>query len=90
MKIEQPSVIDDSKIKNGFYDAPTVCVIFGQRDFLYNVADAFCMAENMILAAPTTRAWKASWLAGAIMSMKRRWPRTALSRHTASADRKNC
>ena len=36
MKIEQPSVIDDSKIKNGFYDAPTVCVIFGQRDFLYN------------------------------------------------------
>ena len=51
MKIEQPSVIDDTKIKNGFYDAPTVCVIFGQRDFLYNVADAFCMAENMILAA---------------------------------------
>ena len=48
---EQPSVIDDPKIKNGFYDAPTVCVIFGQRDFLYNVADAFCMAENMILAA---------------------------------------
>jgi nitroreductase len=48
---EQPSVIDDPKIKNGFYDAPTVCVIFGQKDFLYNVADAFCMAENMILAA---------------------------------------
>ncbi|MBR2214764.1 MAG: nitroreductase family protein [Selenomonadaceae bacterium] len=48
---EQPSVIDDPNIKNGFYDAPTVCVIFGQKDFLFNVADAFCIAENMILAA---------------------------------------
>ena len=48
---EQPSVIDDPNIKNGFYDAPTVCVIFGQRDFPFNVADAFCIAENMILAA---------------------------------------
>ena len=26
---EQPSIIDDVNIKNGFYDAPTVCVIFG-------------------------------------------------------------
>ena len=48
---EQPSVIDDPNIMNGFYDAPTVCVIFGQKDFLFNVADAFCIAENMILAA---------------------------------------
>lgn len=48
---EQPSVIDDPNIKNGFYDAPTVCVIFGQKDFFFNVADAFCIAENMILAA---------------------------------------
>ena len=48
---EQPSVIDDPSIMNGFYDAPTVCVIFGQKDFLFNVADAFCIAENMILAA---------------------------------------
>ena len=48
---EQPSVIDDPNIKNGFYDAPTVCVIFGQKDFPFNVADAFCIAENMILAA---------------------------------------
>ncbi len=48
---EQPSVIDDPNIKNGFYDAPMVCVIFGQKGFPFNVADAFCIAENMILAA---------------------------------------
>ena len=48
---EQPSVIDDPNIRNGFYDAPTVCVIFGQKDFLFSVADAFCIAENIILAA---------------------------------------
>jgi hypothetical protein len=39
------------RIRNGFYDAPTVCVIFGQRGFPFNVADAFCIAENMVLEA---------------------------------------
>jgi nitroreductase len=48
---EQPSNIDDPTIKNGFYDAPTVIAIFGQRDFMFRVADAFCMAENIILQA---------------------------------------
>lgn len=48
---EQPSVIDDSKIKNGFYDAPAVAVIFGQNNFMFRVADAFCCAENMVLQA---------------------------------------
>ena len=48
---EQPSIIDDPTIKSGFYGAPSVCVIFGPEDFLYSVADAFCCAENMILAA---------------------------------------
>ena len=48
---EQPSIIDDESIRNGFYDAPTVCVIFGQRDFPFNIADAFCIAENMVLEA---------------------------------------
>ncbi len=48
---EQPSVIDDRKIKNGFYDAPSVVVIFGQNNFLFREADAFCCAENMILQA---------------------------------------
>ncbi len=48
---EQPSSIDDPSIKNGFYDAPSVVCIFGQSNFLYKEADAFCCAENMILQA---------------------------------------
>lgn len=48
---EQPSIIDDPSAKSGFYGAPTVCVIFGQKNFLYSTPDAFCCAENMVLAA---------------------------------------
>lgn len=48
---EQPSVIDDSSIKNGFYDAPTVVCVFCQDNFLFKTADAFCMIENMVLQA---------------------------------------
>ena len=48
---EQPSVIDDPKIKNGFYGAPTVICIFGQNNFLFREADAFCIAENIVLQA---------------------------------------
>lgn len=48
---EQPSCIDDPTMKNGFYHAPTVVVIFCQNHFAFRVADAFCMAENMILQA---------------------------------------
>ena len=48
---EQPSNIDDPTIKNGFYDAPTVVAIFCQNGFVFRVADAFCMAENMVLQA---------------------------------------
>lgn len=48
---EQPSVIDDSTIKNGFYGAPAVIAIFGQNNFMFRVADAFCCAENMVLQA---------------------------------------
>ncbi len=48
---EQPSNIDDPAIKNGFYDAPSVCVVFAQKDFLYSIPDAFCCAENMVLMA---------------------------------------
>lgn len=39
---EQPSIIDDPTIKSGFYGAPTVCVIFGPRNFLYSIPDAYC------------------------------------------------
>lgn len=48
---EQPSVIDDPDIKNGFYDAPTVVSVFCQDNFIFKTADAFCMMENMILQA---------------------------------------
>lgn len=48
---EQPSNIDDPAIKNGFYGAPAVCVIFGRKNFLYSIPDAFCCAENMVLEA---------------------------------------
>lgn len=48
---EQPSCIDDPAIKSGFYGAPTACVIFAPKNFLYSIPDAFCCAENMVLAA---------------------------------------
>ncbi len=48
---EQPSTIDDPTIKNGFYGAPTVVAIFGQDGFAFRIADAFCIAENMLLQA---------------------------------------
>lgn len=48
---EQPSTIDDPTIQNGFYGAPCVVAIFGQNDFTFRVADAFCCAENMVLQA---------------------------------------
>lgn len=48
---EQPSIIDDPTIKSGFYGAPTVCAIFGPRNFLYSVPDCFIAAENMVLEA---------------------------------------
>ena len=48
---EQPSNIDDPAIKNGFYGAPAVIAIFGQSNFMFRDADAFCCAENMVLQA---------------------------------------
>jgi nitroreductase len=48
---EQPSVIDDKSIVNGFYGAPAVIAIFGQDNFMFKTADAFCCAENIVLQA---------------------------------------
>ena len=48
---DQPSIIDDPAMKNGFYGAPAVCVVFAVKNFLYSVPDAFCCAENMLLMA---------------------------------------
>lgn len=48
---EQPSIIDDPTIKSGFYGAPSVAIVFAQKNFLYSIPDAFCVAENMVLMA---------------------------------------
>lgn len=48
---EQPSNIDDPTISNGFYGAPCAVAIFAQKNFLFRVADAYCCASNMLLAA---------------------------------------
>lgn len=37
--------------KIGFYGAPAICAIFAPKNFLYSIPDAFCCAENMVLAA---------------------------------------
>lgn len=48
---EQPSIADDPKLKNAFYDAPTVITMFALKNFLFSVDDCACAAENMMLAA---------------------------------------
>lgn len=48
---EQPSIIDDPDIRSGFYGAPTVITVFGPKNFLYSIPDAYCAAENMVLEA---------------------------------------
>ena len=48
---DQPSIIDDPTMKSGFYGAPSVCVVFAMKNFLYSIPDAFCCAENMVLMA---------------------------------------
>ena len=48
---EQPSIIDDPSNPSGFYNAPTVCIIFNRKEGKYSISDSFCTAENMILEA---------------------------------------
>ncbi len=48
---EQPSIADDPKQKNAFYDAPTVITLFAPKNFLFSVDDCAVAAENMMLAA---------------------------------------
>ena len=50
---EQPSIADDPKLINAFYDAPTVITLFAPKDFLFSVDDCAVAAENMMLAADT-------------------------------------
>ena len=48
---EQPSIVDDAKLINAFYDAPTVITLFAPKNFLFSTEDCAVAAENMILAA---------------------------------------
>ena len=48
---EQPSIVDDAKLTNAFYDAPTVITMFAPKDFLFSKEDCATAAENMMLAA---------------------------------------
>ena len=48
---EQPSVIDDPNIKSGFYGAPSLCIVFAQKNFVFGIPDAFCCAETMLMEA---------------------------------------
>ena len=47
----QPSIADDPKLINAFYDAPTVITMFAPRNFLFSVDDCAVAAENMMLMA---------------------------------------
>lgn len=48
---EQPSIADDPKLVNAFYDAPTVITMFAPKNFLFSADDCAVAAENMMLAA---------------------------------------
>ena len=48
---EQPSIADDPKLTNAFYDAPTVITLFAPKNFLFSVDDCAGAAKNMMLAA---------------------------------------
>lgn len=48
---EQPSIADDPKLINAFYNAPTVITMFAPKNFLFSAEDCAVAAENMMLAA---------------------------------------
>lgn len=48
---EQPSIADDPKLQNAFYDAPAVITLFAPKNFLFSTEDCAIAAENMMLAA---------------------------------------
>lgn len=48
---EQPSIADDPKLTNAFYNAPTVITMFAPKNFLFAAEDCAVAAENMMLAA---------------------------------------
>lgn len=48
---EQPSIADDDKILNAFYDAPTVVTVFAPKSYPYGIQDGSVLIENMMIAA---------------------------------------
>lgn len=48
---EQPSIADDPKLTNAFYDAPVVITMFAPRNFLFSQDDCAAAAQNMMLMA---------------------------------------
>ena len=50
---KQPSNIDDPTIKNGFYGAPAVCIIFGARNF-YTVFPMHSAVQKIWCLRPHT------------------------------------
>ncbi len=48
---EQPSIADDPKLTNAFYNAPTIITLFAPKNFLFSAEDCAVAAENMMLAA---------------------------------------
>jgi len=48
---EQPSIADDDKILNAFYNAPTVITVFAPKAYPYGVQDGSVLIENMMVAA---------------------------------------
>lgn len=51
---EQPSIIDDHRIKSGFYGCRAlamVCIQRAKKDQVNQIGSAFCCAQNMVLEA---------------------------------------
>ena len=45
---EQPSVADDPKLTNAFYDAPTVITMFAPKNFLFSAEDCATLAADAL------------------------------------------
>lgn len=48
---DQPSIVDDTSLQNGFYGAPVVITLFAPADAQYGTHDCTAVAQNMLLAA---------------------------------------
>lgn len=48
---EQPSIMDDQRIKSGFYGAPAVITLFAPKGHYNMAGDCFVAAQNIVTAA---------------------------------------